>query len=168
MERFIENATGRYHVSVLSYYHSFSLFGRSAKLAGLLPYAVGTFQGSVLGTQRQAYRSGLFDVALRFSVNLKGGPAMAAPEFDQVETKGFAGNQPDSYRSDWSIQSDAPHQLGHQSMGLQTGIRLFATLGQLGTRWLRGVWFYTKNNASFSIPNPQPQTQSPSVPSRVT
>jgi hypothetical protein len=46
----ITGATGVYHVPALSYYHSFNLFGRSANITGLLPYGVGPFQGSVLGT----------------------------------------------------------------------------------------------------------------------
>jgi len=41
----------------------------------------GTFQGSVLGTNKQVYRSGLFDSGFRFSVNLKGGPAMPISQF---------------------------------------------------------------------------------------
>src|SRR5258706_7408358 len=44
----ITGATGVYHVPALSYYHSFSLIGRSANITGLLPYGVGTFQGSSL------------------------------------------------------------------------------------------------------------------------
>jgi hypothetical protein len=76
----VSGATGTYNVPILSYYHSFGLFGRSANVTGFLPYGVGTFQGSVLGTQRQIYRSGLLDFEVRFSVNLKGGPAMTAPQ----------------------------------------------------------------------------------------
>ena len=74
----ITGVTGTYSVPVFSYYHSFNMFGRSANIAGLLPYGVGTFQGSVLANQRQIYRSGLLDLTLRLSVNLKGGPAMPA------------------------------------------------------------------------------------------
>src|ERR1700722_13175939 len=55
----ITGATGTYSVPAISYYNSFNLFGRSANIVGFLPYGVGTFQGSVLGTQRQVYRSGL-------------------------------------------------------------------------------------------------------------
>jgi hypothetical protein len=83
----ITGATGTYSVPVFSYYHSFSFFGRSANFTGGLPYGVGTFQGAVLGTQRQIYRSGLLDADFRFSVNLKGGPAMAAPQFAKWKQK---------------------------------------------------------------------------------
>ena len=35
------------------------------------------------------------------------------------------------------IRSDSPHQPGHQSMGVQTGVGLFAALGKLGARCVR-------------------------------
>ncbi len=133
----VTGATGTYHVPVLSYYHSFNFFGRSANVVGFLPYGVGTFQGEVLGSQRQIYRSGLLDIAVRFSVNLMGGPGDEDAGIRQVETKEIARSQSYRNRSDWSVRPDASHQLGYQSMGVQTGIRLFAAMGSLGARWLR-------------------------------
>ena len=87
----VTGATGTYHVPVLSYYHSFNFFGRSANAVGFLPYGVGTFQGEVLDSQRQIYRSGLLDVAMRFSVNLVGGPAMKTQEFAKWKQKKLLG-----------------------------------------------------------------------------
>ena len=74
----VTGATGTYSVPILSYYHSFSLLGRSANMNVSLPYAVGNFQGNVAGQPKQIYRSGLLDFTSRVSVNLKGGPAMPA------------------------------------------------------------------------------------------
>ena len=70
----VTGATGTYSVPILSYYHSFSLFGRSANITGFLPYGVGTFQGSLLGTQRQIYRSGLLDASFPFLDESQGRP----------------------------------------------------------------------------------------------
>jgi hypothetical protein len=66
------------HVNVPSfiYYHSLNFFGRSANLTATLPYGVGNFRGTVTGAAAYAYRSGLLDSFYRFSVNLKGGPAL--------------------------------------------------------------------------------------------
>jgi hypothetical protein len=87
----ITGATGTYNVPVFSYYHSFSFFGRSANITASLPYAVGTFSGSVLGTQRSIYRSGLLDFSARLSVNLKGGPAMPVQTFVKWKQKMLLG-----------------------------------------------------------------------------
>ena len=69
----VTGATGRYSVPVFSYYHSLSFFGRYANMTASLPYAVETFKGTVLGNEKSAYRSGLLDLAVRLSVNLRGG-----------------------------------------------------------------------------------------------
>ncbi len=157
----ITGATGTYHIPALSYYHSFSLFGRSANITGLLPYGVGTFQGSVLGTHQQIYRSGLLDVGLRFSVNLKGGRAMSAQEFANWKQKTLLGA---------SLTMIAPTGQYDPMRLVNWGIHRWAFKPELGysRRWgnwlldgYGGVWFYTTNNAFFSIPNPQPQTEKP-------
>jgi Putative MetA-pathway of phenol degradation len=87
----ITGATGTYGVPVLSYYHSLGFFGRSANLTASLPYAIGTFQGELIGEHRQIYRSGLVDSTFRFSVNLKGGPAMPVQEFVKWKQKTLLG-----------------------------------------------------------------------------
>jgi hypothetical protein len=69
----INGTSGTYQVPVLSYYHSFSFFGRSANFSASLPYGVGTFHGSAGGQEQQIYRSGLLDASFRLSKNLKGG-----------------------------------------------------------------------------------------------
>ncbi len=45
----VSDATGTYSVPILSYYHSFDLFGRSANAVASLPYGVGNFQGTLAG-----------------------------------------------------------------------------------------------------------------------
>ena len=74
-------ASGTYNVSIFSYYHSLNFFGRSANITASVPYGVGTFETAALGKQRSAYRSGLADLGVRFSLNLKGGPAMRGSSF---------------------------------------------------------------------------------------
>jgi hypothetical protein len=157
----ITGATGTYYVPALSYYHSFGLFGHSANITGVLPYGVGTFQGKVLNNQSQIYRSGLLDLALRFSINLKGGPAMAARQFVKWKQKVLLGA---------SLTVVAPTGQYDPTHLVNWGINRWAFKPELGysQRWgnwvldgYGGVWFYTTNNAFYSIPNPQPQTERP-------
>ena len=83
----VSGATGTYSVPIFSYYHGFGLFGHSANVVASLPYGVGNFQGTTLGAEKHLYRSGLLDSAYRFSVNLKGGPAMPQDEFVKWKQK---------------------------------------------------------------------------------
>jgi hypothetical protein len=143
----ITGATATYHVPVFSYYHSFSFFGRSANLTASLPYGVGNFEGSVLGTQRSVYRSGLLDFNFRFSVNLIGGPAMPAKEFVKWKQKTLLG---------LSLKVVAPTGQYDGTKLVNWGINRWAFKPELGCsrRWGRwmldaygGVWLFTTNNA---------------------
>jgi hypothetical protein len=157
----ITGATGTYNVPVLSYYHSLSFFGRSANITASLPYAVGTFQGDVLGAQRSVYRSGLLDLAIRFSVNLVGGPAMQPQTFAKWKQKTLLGA---------SLKVVAPTGQYDPTKLINWGINRWAFKPELGysERWghwvldgYAGVWFYTTNSAYFDIPVPKPQTEAP-------
>ena len=59
----ITDATGTIHTPVVSLYHAFGLFGRSANVTGSLPFALGELRGNVAGEDRTAIRRGLADTA---------------------------------------------------------------------------------------------------------
>lgn len=157
----ITNATGKYSVSVLSYYHSFSLLGRSANVNASLPYAVGNFQGDVTGIQEKVYRSGLVDLTARVSVNLRGGPAMPVQEFIKWKQKTLLGV---------SLKFVAPTGQYDPTKLVNWGTNRWAVKPEIGysERWghwvldgYAGVWFYTKNPQAYSLPIPKPQTEEP-------
>jgi hypothetical protein len=155
------DTSGTYNVSIFSYYHSLSFFGRSANITGSLPYSVGTFEAAALGRERTVYRSGLLDLGVRFSVNLKGGPAMSAEQFSRWKQKTILGA---------SIRVIAPTGQYSETQLINWGINRWAFKPEIGCsrRWgnvlldgYAGVWFYTTNPAHFSIPKPKPETQEP-------
>ncbi len=157
----ITGATGTYSVPIFTYYHSFSFLGRSANFNASLPYGVGTFQGQVFGTNRSIYRSGLLDAGFRISVNLKGGPAMPPKEFVKWKQKTLLGA---------SLKVIAPTGQYNSTKLVNWGINRWAFKPEFGysERWGKwildgyaGVWFYTTNNAFFSMPSPKPQTEAP-------
>jgi hypothetical protein len=157
----ITGATGTYGVSIFSYYHSFGILGRSANITGSLPYGIGHFQGSVLGSETHIYRSGLLDAGFRVSVNLKGGPAMPPLSFVKWKQTALLGV---SFKVVAPIGQYDPTRL------VNWGINRWAFKPELGysRRWGKtlldayaGAWFYTTNPASYSIPVPKPQTEAP-------
>jgi hypothetical protein len=157
----ITGATGTYNIPVFSYYHSFNFFGRSASLTASLPYAVGTFSGEALGANRSVYRSGLLDFSARFSVNVKGGPAMQPQQFAKWKQKTILGV---------SLRGVAPTGQYDPTKLINWGINRWAFKPELGysRRWghwvvdgYGGVWFFTTNESFYDIPVPKPQTESP-------
>ncbi len=157
----ISGATGTYNVPILSLYHTLNLFGRSANLTASLPYAVGNFTGTLMGQQQTIYRSGLLDTSVRFSVNLKGGPAMTPQVFSKWKQKTLTG---------LSVKIIAPTGQYEPTKLVNWGINRWAFKPELGysRRWNHwvldgygGAWFYTTNPASFAQPIPQSQTEAP-------
>ena len=157
----ITGATGTYSVPIFSLYHTLNFFGRSANLTAGLPYAVGNFSGQVLDTQGSIYRSGLLDTTIRFSVNLKGGPALTAQQFAKWRQKTLLGV---------SLKVIAPTGQYSPTKLINWGINRWAFKPEFGysQRWghwvldgYAGVWFYTENPAFFNRPVPVPQTEAP-------
>lgn len=157
----IADASGSYSVPVLTLYHSFSFFGRSANVTASLPYGVGNFQGNVADAHREVYRSGLADSVYRLSVNLKGGQAMSAPQFLKWKQKTLLGV---------SIKVIAPTGQYDSTRLINWGANRWAFKPELGysQRWGKwildaygGAWFFTTNPGFYNPSGPVPQSQNP-------
>jgi hypothetical protein len=161
----ITDATARVNVPIVSFYRAFGFFGRSSNFTASLPYGVGNFRGNVLGSETNAYRSGLFDSVYRVAVNLKGGPAMTLSEFRTYQQKTVLGA---------SLRVVAPTGQYDPKRLINYGSNRWAFKPELGYsrrmgHWILdafgGVWLYTRNPEFFSnnehVPFLQSQTQEP-------
>lgn len=153
------------HVPVLSYYHSFNFFGRSANFTVALPYGVGNFSGTTVGAEVAAYRSGLLSPSFRLAVNLIGGPAMNTGTFMKWRQKRILGA---------SVSVVPPAGQYDPTKLVNFGTNRWAIKFELGysQRWghwildaYGGAWFYTTNSEFFShnqfSPGTNTQTQTP-------
>lgn len=161
----VTGATGKINIPNLTYYHSLNFFGRSANVLASLPYGVGNLQGKVEGAEGHLYRSGLLDSMYRFSVNLKGGPAMPIDEFHKWQQKMLIGA---------SLKIVAPTGQYDPTKLINWGNNRWAFKPEVGysQRWGHWVldaygsaWFYTTNPEFFShnqfFPGTQTQSESP-------
>ena len=157
----VTNATGTYNVPIFTYYHSLNFFGRSANIAASLPYGVGTFEGDLLGAHKSIYRSGLLDTSFRFSVNLKGGPAMDLKDMAKWKQKRLLGV---------SLRVVAPTGQYSGKKLVNWGGNRWAFKPEFGysERWghwvvdgYGGVWFYTTNPAFYAGGVSKPQSEEP-------
>lgn len=87
----IKDLNAHFQVPILSFYHSFGFFSRSANIAVSAPYGYGHFRGLVLGNDTSVTRSGLADSRIRMSVNLYGGPAVRLPKFAKYRERTIIG-----------------------------------------------------------------------------
>ncbi|HJY90828.1 MAG TPA: transporter [Candidatus Acidoferrum sp.] len=144
----ITGATAQINVPVFTYYYSLNFFGRSANILAAFPYALGNLQGKVIGAESHLYRSGLLDSAYRFSVNLKGGPALPLDEFVKWRQKMLIGV---------SLKVVAPTGQYDPAKLINLGNNRWAFKPEIGysQRWGHWVvdaygaaWFYTRIRSS--------------------
>jgi len=161
----ITGSTARAHFAIFSYYHSFNFFGRSANLTASLPYGVGNFHGTVVGSEFSGYRSGLLAPTFRLAMNLIGGPAMNTGTFMKWQQKKILGA---------SIKLVPPAGQYDSTRLINFGTSRWALKPELGYsqrcgHWILdaygGAWFYAENPEFFShnqfSPGTNTQTQTP-------
>jgi hypothetical protein len=156
----VSDAKGRYSVPIFSVYHSFGLFGRSANIVASLPYAIGNFHGTTTGAEVNLYRSGLADSVYRFSMNLKGGPALTPEEFRKWHQKVLLGA---------GLKVIAPTGQYYPTKLINWGANRWSFKPEFGYsqrfgKWVldgyAGMWIFTTNHDYWSRNSFYPGTRS--------
>ena len=161
----ITGATARTHVAILNYSRSLNFFRRTANFTASLPYGVGNFQGTVVGSETLAYRSGLLPATFRFSVNLMGGRAMGVGEFRKWQQKTILGVSCRLVPQTGQYDPTKLINLGTNRWALKPELGFSGRWGHWILDAYGGVWFYTTNPEFFShnqfSSGTNTQTQSP-------
>lgn len=146
----ITDATAHASVPLFNYFHSMSVLGRTASILASLPYGVANFQGSVLGAETNVHRSGLLDSVYRFSVNLKGGPAMTVQEYRAWQQKTIVGVSLRVVAPTGQYDSTKLINWGNNRWGFKPELGLSRRWGHWVVDAYGGAWFYTTNPEFFS------------------
>jgi len=161
----ITGATAQISVPVFTYYYSLNFFGHSANVLAALPYAVGNLQGKVIGAESHLYRSGLLDSAYRFSVNLKGGPALPLNELVKWRQKMLLGVSLKVVAPTGQYDPTKLINLGNNRWAFKPEIAYAQPWGHWVVDAYGAAWFYTTNSEFFShnqyFPGTQTQSENP-------
>ena len=155
----LDDSKGTFTLPVLGYYQTLNLFGRSANFTALMPYINGNFQGTVNGSQVEAYRSGLADLRLRFSVNLYGAPAMNLGEYAKWKEKRLVGVSLTVTAPTGQYDPARLINPGTHRWGFKPEVGFTRRWGKWAADWYTGVWLFTGNDAFF--PGHSVRTQKP-------
>jgi hypothetical protein len=146
----ITNASGKIGVILPSFYHSLNFLGRSSNVTLVLPYSIASFRALVVNQNINVYRSGIGDGAVRFSVNLTGGPAMSVPQFMEWKQKKLLGASFAVQFPSGQYDSTRLINIGDNRWGFKPEIGY----SQRWSKWIldgyAGGWFFTKNAEFFS------------------
>ena len=161
----IEDATGRINGVAAAYYRSLGILGRSANVNVVLPYGTGTFDGIVLGSPYTTHRAGLFDIPIRFAVNLVGGPAMEPGEWMKWQQRTLLGASLKIVIPVGQYDPTKLINLGSNRWSFKPELGLSHRYGKWIVDAYGAGWFFTKNPEFFShnayFAETRAQTQDP-------
>jgi len=145
----IENLEANVQSFVLSYVHSFSLFGLTSQAMAALPYSWAQVSGVVQNQPGSISRSGFADMRLRLSVLVLGAPAATREELAKAIRKTVVGVSLNLIAPTGEFYPDKLINLGTNRFSFRPEVAISHPLGK---RWLMdvysGVWFFS-NNTSF-------------------
>ncbi len=136
--------------SVAPYYgRTFDLFGRQASVTAIVPYAWGNVHGDVQDVSRSADRSGFADPALRFAVNLMGGPALRPLEFFRHKPETTLGTSLTIIAPFGQYDPSKLANIGTNRWSFKPELGLSHPVGNWTFEFYAGVWLFTTNDNFF-------------------
>jgi hypothetical protein len=142
----IEDVSAQIGFVTLNYARTFSLAGRSANAAVILPQIAGDLKGLYLGEPASAHRSGLGDLALRFSVNLLGAPAMSPREYAGFKPGTMVGASLTVKAPIGQYDPDKLINLGTNRWAFKPEVGFVQAVKKWAFDAYLGGWFFTDNN----------------------
>jgi len=141
----IEGLDSRLNTVFLGYLRSLDLFGKSAKLDVIVPFAGGDWAGLFEGQQSAALRTGFGDPRFRLSVNLTGAPALTAQEFKSREQKTVIGVSLQVIAPLGQYDSSKLLNLSSNRWTFRSQIGISHPVGKWTIEGYGGVWLSTSN-----------------------
>jgi hypothetical protein len=142
----LENADVRVDSVALTYVHSLGLWGKSAKVTVVTPYAWASGSASFAGEFHQRDVSGLSDPALLFSVNFYGAPALSPEEFASYRQNTIVGASLRLTAPLGQYDADKLLNIGTNRWSLKPELGVSKALGRLTLEMEAAATFYTENN----------------------
>jgi hypothetical protein len=145
----VSNVTATINHYDFAYLKSFDLFGRTATAAMLLPLVQGEIAGQLQDQTRSAARSGLGDMAFRFTTNLIGGPALTPAEFAQRERDTAVGASLVVVAPTGQNDPQRLINIGNHRWAFKPGIGVTQPFGNWFTEASVASWLFTDNTNFF-------------------
>jgi len=142
----LENAHATIHTFVAGYVRSVGVWGRSGKVALVLPYAWLSAHGDLEGQSRKRKVSGFADPRLRLSINLYGAPALSPVEFKDYRQKTIVGMSLLITAPFGQYDSDRLANIGTNRWSFKPELGISRALGRFTLELASGISFFTDND----------------------
>jgi hypothetical protein len=142
----ITNASATLYSPALGLGQTFGVLGRQALFTVSLPYAWGNASGDVGNGEQNIYRSGLADVKARFSINLRGSPALTPREFAKRTHRSFiVGTSLTFTAPTGQYSGEKLINLGTNRWSFKPEVGVSYPVKKLDLDLYAGAWFFMEN-----------------------
>ena len=142
----ITDGEARLNTLIGAYVRTIDVFGSSAKIDILLPWAAyGKWKGLVEGVQDSTTRTGFGDLALRLSVNFVGAPAMKLPEFAKYTHGTIVGASLQVAAPVGEYDSERVVNLGSNRWTFKPRLGISQPIGRWIVEGHATAWLFTEN-----------------------
>ncbi len=156
----LTNVNAKFYAPVIGLGQTFNFFGRQALFTAALPYSWGNVTGNVGEQSGSVYRSGLTDTKARFSVNLRGNPAMSPAEFVRKKHRNFIiGASLSLNAPSGQYSGEKLINIGSNRWAFKPEVGVSLPVKKLDLDLYAAAWLYTTNSNFY--PGEVPRTQEP-------
>jgi hypothetical protein len=147
----ITNANATLYSPAFGFGQTFALLRRQALITVAVPYAWGNASGDVGNNSQSVYRSGLADIKTRFSLNLRGNPAMGYKEFAKRPHRNFIiGTSLTMTSPSGQYDNTKLINIGTNRWSFKPEIGVSYPVKKLDLDLYAGAWFFTENRSFYT------------------
>jgi len=141
----ITEAHGRVNTLAAAYVRTLSVFGASAKLTGIIPYAWGHWQGLLDGEYASTSRTGLADPRVQLAVNFVGAPAIKMSQMRTYTNNTVAGASLQVVVPVGQYKPEKLINLGQNRWAFRPRVGISHKTHGLTLEAMGSVWLFTEN-----------------------
>lgn len=141
----LKDAHATLDAATLAYVRTFGLFGRSAQVQAIAPFATGEARATVAGSDTTRNLDGPMDPMVRLAVNLAGGPARRREELAGVKFGTIIGASLSVSMPFGAYDEDRRINLGANRWSAKPELGVVQPLGNWALEGYAGVWLFGDN-----------------------
>ena len=157
----VDNVEGDLWIATVGVGHIFGLAGRQARVLAIGPVAWGNVEGKVGGQPERRDLRGLADPRVKFTVGLRGAPALTAAEFARAPRRLVVGASVTIAPPWGQYESTRLINLGYNRWAFKPEVGMSQPVGRWTIDASAGVWLFSTNTAYY--PAHGVKTQQPVV-----
>jgi hypothetical protein len=137
-------------ITTTGFGHVFGVAGRQARILVVVPIASGEVAGEVHGAAQRQPLTGLADPRVKFSIGLRGAPALTLTEFARAPRRRMVVGAGVTVAPPWGqYEPTQLVNLGYNRWAVKPEIAVSHQVGRWTVDGIAGVWLFSENRSYY-------------------